>query len=142
MPLKVGQVYDDLPSHLTLMSRFLSDLSSDKLTAEVRLLFAETAPTHLAFGETTILGPKKVTAHMVTSTGERRLHNSLRQLLDGVKVKYQYPEFIGDHHKPHVTTREGVQFAPGSKCLTSAAYLIEVVDEKRVARAKFTLGAA
>lgn len=142
MPLKVGRVYDELPSHLTLMSRFLSGLTSDELTAKVQSFFAETAPVRLVFGEPTILGPKKVTAHMINSPDERQLHNNLRELLDKIKAEYQYPEFIGDNHKPHVTAREGVQFAPGSSRIASAAYLIEVVDEKRVVRAKLALGAA
>ncbi|HET8670780.1 MAG TPA: 2'-5' RNA ligase family protein [Candidatus Saccharimonadales bacterium] len=141
-PLEIGRVYDELPSHLTLMSRFLSHFSPDELTTRVRPLFAGTSPVHLAFGKTKILGPKKVTAHMVASTDERRLHNNLRKLLDGANVEYQYPEFIGDNHKPHVTAREGVQFVPGSTHTASAVYLIEVVDKKRVVRAKFTLSAA
>lgn len=142
VPVTVGQTYNPLPSHLTLMSRFLSDLPPTELTTKVRPLFAGTPPVHLVFAETKILGPKKVTAHMVASTDERRLHNNLRKLLDGVKVEYQYPEFIGDNHKPHVTAREGVQFAPGSKRTASAVYLIEVIAKKRVVRAKFTLSAA
>jgi len=124
------------------MSRFLSNLPPAELTTKVRPLFVGTSPVHLVFGETKILGPKKVTAHMVASTDERQLHNNLRKLLDGVKVEYQYPEFIGDNHKPHITARAGVQLIPGSKRIVSAAYLIEVVDEKRVVRAKFTLSAA
>ena len=132
-PLELGhQVYDELPSHLTLMSRFLSSLPSEELAARVQPLFARTAPIHLVFGETKVLGPKKVTA---------QLHNNLREQLDTLKVEYQYPEFIGDNHKPHVTAREGVQFTPGSKRTASAAYLIEIIDKKRVVRAKFTLSA-
>lgn len=124
------------------MSRFLSDLSSDKLAAKVQPLFTKIAPIHLVFGETTVLGPKKVTAHMVDSPDERQLHNDLHKLLDTIKVEYQYPEFIGDNHKLHVTAREGVQFAPGSKYVASVVYLIEVKDKKRVVRAKFELAGA
>ena len=114
-PLEVGKTYEELPSHLTLMSRFWSDLSPEDLTAKVRPQFIETAPIQLVFGKTVMLGPKKVTAHMVTSSSEKQVHNNIRELLDTLKVEYQYPEFIGDNHKPHVTAREGVQFAPGSK---------------------------
>lgn len=139
-PLEVGKTYDELSSHLTLMSRFLSDLSPEKLSDKVRPLFMRTAPIHLAFGETIQLGPKKVTAHMVNGPDEGRLHNSLRKLLDGFEVEYQYPEFIGENHKPHVTAREGVQFDAGDERLTSVAYLIEVVDGKRVVQVGFELG--
>lgn len=141
--LEVGKTYDELPSHLTLMSRFLSDLPSDELADKVRPLFEETAPISLAFGETIQLGPKKVTAHMVTSSDERRLHNELRKMLDAIKVEYQYPEFIGSNHKPHITEREGVRFVSGGSRIVPAAYLIEVINnKKRVIRAKLELSAA
>jgi len=140
VPLEVGGVYDDLPSHLTLMSRFLSDLAPEDLARRVRPLFAKAGAVHLLFGETMTLGPKKVTAHMVDSPAEKQLHNSLRELLNGCKAKYQYPEFIGDNHKAHVTERPGVQFAPGSGRVASAVYLIEIVHGKRVVQAKFELG--
>jgi hypothetical protein len=141
-PLEVGRVYDELPSHLTLMSRFLSNLSPEELAAAAQPFFVVTIPVNLVFGETIQLGPKKVTAHMVRSSGELKLHDKLQELLGAIKVEHQYPEFIGGNHKPHVTEREGAQFAPGSKHVASVAYLIEVVDEKRVIRAKFELSAA
>lgn len=142
VPLEVGRIYDDLPSHLTLMSRFLSGSSPEELAAKVRLLFTKTAPIHLVFGETTVLGPKKVTAHMVDSPDERRLHNDLHKLLNNIRVEYQYPEFIDDNHKPHVTAKEGVQLPSDSEYVAPAVYLIEVVDKKRIVRAKFNLNAA
>ena len=78
-PLEVGTAYDDLPSHLTLMSRFLSELPAEELANQVRLLFATTGFIHLAFAETIELGPKKVMAHMVDSPSERQLHHNLCQ---------------------------------------------------------------
>lgn len=140
--LKIGKVYNELPSHLTLMSRFLSELPAEELANKVRPLFAQTTPVHLVFGETVELGPKKVTAHMVDSPEENQLHNDLYNILDNLKVEYQYPEFIGDNHKPHVTARDGMQLMSGTKRSVSTAYLIEIVDAKRVIRAKLGLGRA
>lgn len=142
VPLYVGRIYNELPSHLTLMSRFLSYLSPEELAEKVRPLFMETQPVSLSLGETIQLGPKKVIAHMVDSSGERRLHNNLCKLLDGIEAEYQYPDFIGHGHKPHITEREGMQFTPGSRRVSAAAYLIEVVEKKRVVRAKLELAAA
>ena len=79
---------------------------------------------------------------MVNSPDELQLHNNLRKLLDSIKAEYQYPEFIGSNHKPHVTEREGVQFVSGSMHVVSAPYLIEVIDKKRVIQSKFELAAA
>lgn len=139
VPLEVGKTYNELPSHLTLMSRFLSDVLAEGLADKVRPLFMRTAPAHLVFGETIQLGPKKVIAHMVSSPDEGRLHDNLRKLLDEIKVEYQYPKFIGENHRPHITAREGVRFDAGNGHTALAAYLIEVVDKKRVVRAKFEL---
>jgi hypothetical protein len=142
VPLEVGRVYDELPSHLTLMSRFLSELAPEKISTTLRPVFAKLSPITLVFGETTNLGPKKVRAHIVNSSEEQKLHSDLNALLESVHVEFQYPEFIGSSHKAHVTEREGVQFEPGSKHVASIACLIEVVDKKRVVRARFTLGQA
>lgn len=38
-PLETGKIYAELPSHLTLMSRFWSELSPDELAGIVRPLF-------------------------------------------------------------------------------------------------------
>lgn len=139
-PLEIGKVYKDLPSHLTLMSRFSSDLSPASLAKAVRPLFTQTETFDLVFGETTELGPKKLVVHMVHSAEEARLHEQLKELLDGIDVTYQYPQFIDQNHKAHVTKREGVYFGSGYTQKSSAAYLIEVIDGKRVVRSRFILG--
>lgn len=138
VPLEIGRAYDDLPSHLTLMSRFWSDLSPNEVTNLVRPLF-DTEPVHLRFGETVELGPKRLLVHVVDSPDETKLHERLMQLLDTTNVEYQYPEFIGVNHKAHVTTRVGVQFRAGETLLTTNAYLIEVVDAERIVRSRLEL---
>lgn len=139
-PVEVGKTYDELPSHLTLMSRFFSDLSPERINEVVRPLFSRTAPVKLTFGETAELGPKKLTVHMVEhSHGLKQLHNKLRVLLNSANIEYEYPQFIGENHKPHVTKRPGVQFSVGERKTVQAAYLIEIVGSKRVVRSKFEL---
>lgn len=140
-PVEVGKAYDELPSHLTLMSRFFSELPPARLAEVVRPLFEGTKPLKLSFGETTELGPQKLTVHVVTYSNElKRLHNELRTLLDSVSAEYEYPQFIGEGHKPHVTERKGEQFKGGDQKVTKAAYLVEVIDGSRVIRSSFTLG--
>lgn len=139
VPLKVGETYDDLPSHLTLMSRFISDISPEALSDTVSKIFADTAPVVLNFGETIELGPKKVTAHMVKSPDEEALHMRLQDALKQHGVAFQYPEFIGANHKAHVTKRDGVVFEMGSQRVAAAAYLVEVIDGQRAVRTRFEL---
>ena len=138
-PLEVGRTYDVLPSHLTLMSRFTYKKTHQELSAVVSPLFEDIRPVSLVFGDTVVLGPKKVTAHMVDSTEERALHERLLAILDQMGVIFQYPQFVGVNHKAHVTQRDGVDFASKTQLLAAAAYLIEVVDGRRVIRAKFSL---
>lgn len=141
-PLEIGRVYDELPSHLTLMSRFLSGLTPEQLSSVVASLFEDAKPVNLLFGSTVQLGPKKVTAHMVDSPEEKVLHERLRLVLEGTGVIFQYPQFIGSNHKAHVTQREDKDFPPESQLISSVAYLIEVADGQRIARSRFNLAAA
>src|SRR5690606_29977172 len=115
-PLEVEKVYDELPSHLTLMSRFFSELSPGDLAEVVRPLFEHASPIELVFGETTELGPKKLIVHMVEYSDQlRQLHNQLRALLNSVDANYEYPQFIGEGHKPHVTQRGGERINTGDR---------------------------
>lgn len=139
VPLEVGKVYDDLPSHLTLMSRFLSDRNTQEVASAVSPLFASTPPVNLVFGQTVQLGPKKVTAHMVDSPQEQKLHKALYTLLDDAKATFQYPQFIGSNHKAHVTKRTGIDFPEATGMISQAAYLIEVVEGQRLVRSRFNL---
>jgi predicted kinase len=140
-PVEVGKTYEELPSHLTLMmSRFFSDLSPEQMSEVVKPLFSKTVPIVLTFGETTELGPKKLTVHMIEHNQElKQLHQKLRTLLDSINVEYEYPQFIGENHKPHVTKRPGIRFDAGEKKIVRAAYLVEIVDSRRVIRSKFGL---
>jgi hypothetical protein len=140
VPLEVGRIYNDLPSHLTLMSRFLSDLPPNELADLGRPLFESCNHVELTFGPAARLGSKKVIAHMASSAGEQKLHKDVQALLEDLKVVFQYPEFIGVNHKAHVTHRENVDIPPNSRLVSPAAYLIEVVDGRRMIRSKFMFG--
>lgn len=96
-PLRVGHVYNPLPSHLTLMSRFWSELTPEELTKIVAPLFEQTKPIELHFGIPATLGPKQVPVHLIENTGEiKALHSELRALLDDTKVAYTASEYIGE----------------------------------------------
>ncbi len=143
-PMSLGGTYNPLPSHLTLMSRFWSDLSPDELAEAVKPLFRQTKSIELIFGEAAMLGPKQVAVHLVENTKELKdLHLRLHSLLNTRGVTYTAPQFVGNGHKPHVSRREGEQFTAGHRQMAKAAYLIEVEikgkDHLRLIRAKFDL---
>lgn len=143
-PMTVGRIYNPLPSHLTLMSRFWSSLSPEELIGIVNPLFQETRSIELNFGKATVLGPKQVAVHLVESTRELKdLHSQLHDLLNTTGVTYTEPQFVGDGHKPHVSKRDGDRLNAGHKQMSNAAYLIEIEingkDHLRLIRAKFDL---
>jgi hypothetical protein len=138
-PLEVGKVYDNLPSHLTLMSRFWTELTPAQVTELPRAIIHTVHPLELTFGPTVELGPKKVIAHLVEQPKEQELHKKLHMLLSAIPVEFEYPHFVGEGHKPHVTYRKDVQFRAGDTHLSRAVYLVEIVDKKRVVRSKFGL---
>jgi hypothetical protein len=124
------------------MSRFWSELSPEKITETTLPPFKNTQPITLVFGNTIELGPKKLIVHTVENSNElKQLHDNLLHVLNSLNVDYEYPDYIGQGHKPHVTKREGAQFNKGDVCMTEAAYLIEIVDGNRVVRSRCKLGA-
>lgn len=140
-PVEVGKTNDELPSHLTLMSRFISELMPSQLSKAVRPLFDKTASINLTFSETTELGPKKLTVRLVEYSDQlRSLHNALLKSLRSLDAEFEYPQFVGTGHKPHVTAREGTNFSPGDRIMVSHACLVEVINSKRIIRSKFELG--
>jgi hypothetical protein len=139
-PVEVGKSYNELPSHLTLMSRFFSKLSPEQLAEIVHPLFEKTKPANISFGEPTRLGPRRLIVHMVEYSDQlKRLYNELRALLASINVEYEYPQFIGENHKPHVPQRKSTQFNASERFTGEAICLVEVVDGKRAIRARFTL---
>jgi 2'-5' RNA ligase len=139
-PVETGKTYAELPLHLTLMSRFFSDLSPEDLATAVRPMLAQTKPIELVFGKTTELGPKKLIVHMVEHSDQlKQLHNELHTQLDSIHADYEYPQFIGEGYKPHITRRDGEQLNTGDRKIAETACLIEIVDGKRVVRSSFVL---
>lgn len=143
-PLRVGETYSPLPSHLTLVSRFWSKLPPSDLDRLVRPLFVQAKPVELVFGETVRLGPKQVEVNLVENTVQiQTLHQTLHDLLSDAGATFAYPQFVGVEHRPHVSQRPGVQFTPGHVQITNTAYLIEVLicgqSQLRFIRTKFYL---
>jgi len=143
--LVVGYVYNPLPSHLTLVSRFWSELPPNLIVDAVSPTFAQSGPIELIFSQEAVIGPKKTAVHLVENTLELKdLHSQLIEVLTSLKVSFTSPQFIREGHRPHVSKRQDVQFAVGQKQAASHAYLIDVEivgkEQLRNICAKFKLG--
>lgn len=145
VPLNVGQVYNPLPSHLTLMSRFRSDLPPEGIATLIEPVLRRTKPIEITFGKLAVLGAKKTHVHLIEpAEAYMRLHEQLHSLLTKAGVTYVTPQFVGSGHKPHVSMRNGDGFTRGHRHLVSTVYVIEIVvrgdQHLRYIRTKLALG--
>ena len=139
-PLEVGRVYDELPLHCTFMFRFWSALQADGLAAAAAPIFEAASVITLTPYEHTHLGPNQVGAHVVEKTPELMgLHMQLHDLLIALDAEFTKPQWVGEGYKPHITDRADESVAPGQPLHCPAAYLIEVIDGRRVVRSRFML---
>jgi hypothetical protein len=138
-PTKAEHTYSDLPLHCTLMHHFWSDLSPAALGHKVGPLFEQTSPPLLVSGEQLAYGPRKVVVNRIDLTRElKTLHTRLYTLLNELGVEYTAPEWVGEGYESHVTHREdGSHLAAGEQHISKAAYLVEIIDQKRAIRMKF-----
>jgi hypothetical protein len=146
VPMQVGDVYDELPLHCTLMHRFWLDLSPEDFTHQITSLFKQIAPIKLIAHEHLLLGPKQLPVSELTLTDElRQLHMEIYTFLNKIGVEYTAPEWVGKGYRAHITERDSVRLEVGAEHISKAVYLIEVNvpghEHKRIIRAKFDLGA-
>lgn len=143
--MNVGDTYEELPLHCTLMHRFWSELDHKALADKMNDFFKEIHPIILKPYERLLLGPKKVPVSELKLTDELKgLHIRLYKFLNDLGVEYTAPEWVGEGYRAHVTERENTHLEVGSQQTSSAVYLIEVKvpghDHKRLIRHKFDLG--
>lgn len=143
-PMTVGEIYDDLPLHCTLMHRFWSELDADTLAGKVRGFLENVAPPTLDAHERLLLGPKQVVvSELVLSDELKALHANLYKLLNDLGVEYTTPEWVGGGYRAHITEREDAWLEVDTQHISRAVYLIEVnipgYDHERLIRSKFDL---
>lgn len=142
--MNVGDIYEELPLHCTLMHRFWSELDHEILADKMKDFFKEIRPIVLKTYERLLLGPKKVPVSELELSHELKdLHMRLYETLNNLGVEYTAPEWVGEGYRAHVTERENAHLEVGSQQTSNAIYLIEVKvpdhDHKRLIRHKFEL---
>ncbi len=148
--LIVGMTYNPLPAHLTLVSRFYSPDTPDKIAKVVSPIFNKTPNITLLFEEPVSLGPKQTAAYLIKPSNELLdLHGHVVESLRTVHGAYTNPQYVRDGWKPHVSKRADNSFHTGDQLIATTAYLIEVIiDDTTIAnnqvrhiRNKFNLAA-
>jgi 2'-5' RNA ligase len=144
-PVQLGASYDSLPLHCTLMHWFRTRASADTVIRLAHGVMHDRKPVELNSREFALFGRNKnIPVHTIEmNTCMHSLHMELFYCLRGLHVTPSEPEYIGAGWKPHVTTKDGRAFAPGSRTVSKAVYLVQALDAraltyKRVI-AKFSL---
>ncbi len=113
-PMQVGDDYDMLPLHCTLVHWFWLDegISISDLASSIGDIFVR--PIELTPGEEqvftapTLNGDQPVRVTTVQPGLElTKLHASVCDLLDNLGARYEKPEYIRDGWRPHVTHQDG-----------------------------------
>lgn len=126
-PLRVGETYEVLPLHCTLMPRFLSDMDVAELSALVRPLFQRTPPLQLLGGEIIAFGPQaKLVNKLRPSAKLQQLHMALYELLQTTDARYTETAWVGKGYIPHISNQADAAISPGANQIVAAIYLIEV----------------
>lgn len=129
-PMKVGEDYDMLPLHCTLVHWFWLDdnLPVDKLVTAIGVAF--TTPVQLLLGKDEVFTAPTLGGDMpvhVTTIGRSselaRLHENICDLLDSLGVRYEKPEYIRSGWHPHVTHQDG-EIIDAREYVSSNLYLV------------------
>lgn len=134
-PMEVGDIYEVMPLHCTLMPRFFSHLPPDDLIDQVQTLLEQTKPISLIPMERTAFGPHRVMAAMIKTTPTvLELHAALYYQLKQLDVRNTETDWVGPGYLPHVTDQANSVLPINKAFRSRAIYLIEVehpLDGKR-----------
>ena len=127
VPMAVGQAFDQLPMHCTIMHRFHSALSAADIAAAVAPIIAACEPILLQPVSHQAFGPRK---QLVTMTEPSfpllDLHRKLYSKLNELGVQYTELDWVGDGYIPHVTDKQDKRLNIKKPTLSQAVYLISV----------------
>ena len=124
-PMGVGEVYEQLPMHCTIMPRFHSKLSPDVLSGVLAPLIEAMEPLELQPLEHVAFGPKQQLVTTLVYTPQlRHLHEVLYDALTKLAVQFTEVDWVGPGFIPHVSDKKGRRFTTQTLLTSSTAYLI------------------
>ena len=142
-PMTVGQAYEQLPMHCTIMHRFHSALTAADLALALEPIIAASEPIvlqptgHMAFGPR-----QQLVTKIELSAALLSLHMKLYEKLNELGVQYTETDWVGDGYTPHVTDKHGKRLNAKEPTVSRAVYLISVehplVGNKRLVTSKLS----
>jgi hypothetical protein len=143
-PLEVGEIYDNLPMHLTLVHRFWTSLTPEQLEEKILPIVARYPSVSFVPREVVELGPKKTRVFDLEQTEIlNALHMELYSLLNTLDTEYTEQDWVGKGYVPHISEREHSVLTKKKPHTSKAVYIIEVKipghDHKHLIRKKLAL---
>ena len=140
-PMTVGQAYEQLPMHCTIMHRFHSALSTADLALALAPIIAASEPMVLQPLGHRAFGPRQQLVTMIElSAALLSLHMKLYEKLNELGVQYTETDWVGTGYMPHVTDKHGKRLNGTASTACQAVYLISVehplVGNKRLIEAE------
>lgn len=142
--MTVGQAYEQLPMHCTIMHRFHSALSAADLVLALEPIIADSEPIvlqptgHMAFGPR-----QQLVTKVELSAALLSLHMKLYEKLNELGVQYTETDWVGTGYTPHVTDKHGKRLYGTAFTACQAVNLISVehplVGNKRLIEAVIDL---
>lgn len=132
-PLQVGQTYDMIPLHCTLVHWFWLEQSPEEVAKRLQVrLQSQKSITLTAQDEQAFTGKTKqgatipVTVNDIVATPElRQLHEDMCQELEAMGVQYSEPQYVHEGFRPHVTHQKDGKLTSGEVRTSGNIYLIE-----------------
>ncbi len=113
-PMRVGQAYENLPLHCSLLQLFQVPERTDGLARGLATVLGRQKPVYLAPGERDLFGPNSdVPVIRVENRPElRSMHQlALRFLVHDCGASLCNPKWAGDGYNPHVSDLSDRTFA-------------------------------
>lgn len=136
VPVRVSEVYAQLPLHCTVFQYFSTVEDVDVLRRELRHLCTYAKPIELIGGEPAMFGrDEDVPVNLVEATQELRdFHSAIEMLLKELGATIHEPAWAGDGYRPHVSKVNGEGFGPEQRVVIDHVTLVSKLDngQKRI----------
>lgn len=125
-----NKTYDSVPLHCTLMHWFRHENPVEKVLLDTYYLIEKLRPIEIESDCAALFGPKDDTPVHVLRRCEvlHKLHMDLYERLHRMGAIFTSPQWIGRNYRPHVTTRDGRDFPPGTRHTCQHIILYDLVE--------------
>ncbi len=137
-PVEIGEIYEHLPLHCTLMPWFRLTATPEELLEKISMIFERHGPLELISAAPALFGPNDdIPVHTLASNPSLiNLHNKLFVALNEMDAIHTERKWTGNGFAPHVATKNKRAFPPDSHARINEVYLFEALDAEKLSDRK------